>query len=165
MKEIILLVISAALALNPITNGSIVIPDTAVEGNHAQIANPFTDCDTLEEAAQTAGFPLSAPDSISGGFSERVIRAVKDTMIEVIYYNETDKICIRKATGSEDISGVYTKFDETTSVQVNKLEVTLKGNNGKITTALWTYDGYTYAITATSDGMDKESVIRLIKEI
>ena len=33
------------------------------------------------------------------------IRAIKDTMIEIIYTNGDNEIRIRKGTGSEDISG------------------------------------------------------------
>lgn len=45
--------------------------------NNTEIANPFEECKTLEEAAAISGVTLKVPDEIEG-YSERSIQAVED---------------------------------------------------------------------------------------
>jgi hypothetical protein len=131
--------------------------------DNTEIPSPFTDCDTLEEAGKLAGFDMTAPDTING-YSERVIRAVAGDMIEAIYRSGEDEVRIRKAAGSEDISGDYNVYAENNVISVDGLQVTMKGTDGKVNVATWTNSGYTFAI-GISSGMSSDSVSALIRTV
>ncbi len=154
MKKIIILTLSAMMVFSIVACGS----NGNSGGGSVEIPNPFTECSSLDEAAKTAGFSMSVPDTIDG-YDEHVIRTVAsdddDSMIEVIYHNGDNEIeneiRIRKSVGSKDISGDYTQYAENNIVIVGKLQVTMKGEDGKISLATWTNNGYTYSIGAYSE--------------
>jgi hypothetical protein len=138
-----------------------------------QLPNPFTECKTLEEAAKIVGFSLTAPEAIDG-YAQRIIQAYPGdegvAMMEVIFENgEEDtrnEIRIRKAAGSDDISGDYTQYTESTTVTVGELEVTMNGADGQINLATWASNGYTYSIGAYSEsGISSDAMTNLIAAV
>lgn len=78
------------------------------------VPNPYEIVDTLDEASKIAGFNLSVPATY-GDYKKQVIQAIEDDMIEVIYFNDTDNegLRIRKAKGTDDISGDYNEYKRT----------------------------------------------------
>lgn len=181
MKKMIALALSAVMALslvacgdkeNPVDdNTNIVGDDPATWGptsdseqkSDVEIPDPFSECGSLEEAAQNAGFSFDVPEAVDG-YAQRIIRTMADedgsTMVEVIYQNEidenentdsADEIRMRKANGDEDISGDYTEYSETSSLTVGNIQVTVKGEHGNINLATWTDNGYTYSIGVYSE--------------
>lgn len=136
------------------------------ENNKVEIPNPFEEYETLSEAAKAAGFEFSVPDTIPG-YENRQFRAIEQELIEVIYSNGDENpnaLLIRKAAGSDDISGDFNEYAENNTVSVNDLEVTTKGNDGTVNVAIWTNNGYTFAIT-TDNSMSGEQISELIKSI
>lgn len=162
-------------------------PATWKPGNNSsdvENPNPFTDCATLEEAVKIAGFDFSSPDTVEG-YSQKHIMAVKNELIQIIYTNEDeysemseelnnvngeemgferDDLLIRKAAGNEDISGDYNEYAEINMVAVGGLQVTMKGDNGKINVAIWTDSEYTFAIV-TSNAISSDKMTELIANI
>lgn len=132
--------------------------------NTVQIPSPFTDHDTLTEAADAVGFALSAPEQVSGS-SLRAIQTMDSGMIQVFYGDDDDRICIRKALGSEDISGDYNVYAQITAVDADGISVTMKGENGLVHLAIWTSGGYTYAVSiqAGMSAANMSALVRLVK--
>ncbi len=135
----------------------------ASEAPGAQIANPFVDYATLAEAEAAAGFPLSAPLSIDG-FDEPMIQLMSGKMLQLIFRSGDDRLIIRKAAGSEDISGDYNTYPETKTAKINGSSVTLKGADGKYQTAVWTANGCSYAVVSDVP-MAPDILMDLIVEI
>ncbi len=127
----------------------------------AQIPNPFLNCDTLEDAAKVAGFSLAAPDAVDG-YDTRAVQAIKEEMIQAIYQKGEDRLLIRKAAGSDDISGDSTAYTEANTVAVGGLSVTMKGENGTVSIAVWTNGGYTYAVDAQDIPLTQSAMSTLI---
>ncbi|MGI5964013.1 MAG: stalk domain-containing protein [Lawsonibacter sp.] len=128
-------------------NGVISISTAKDAESSAQIPNPFTNCDTLAEAEKLAGFPLCVPNVIDNSDS-RQFRTIDGDMLEVVYLNgECETACVRKAPGTENISGDYTDYENVDAVSVNGAQVTMKGNEDQVSLAIWTNGGYTYSIT------------------
>jgi hypothetical protein len=160
MKKLFLIVICAVMALAlAACGGQKANSDPTASGQEqtgslggAQIPNPFIDCKTLEEAQDIAGFDIALPGSMPEGYSMSPIRAVKDTMIEIIYQSGSDEIRIRKGVGSEDISGAYNEFSETGTVTVGGLQVAMKGDGGKVNVASWFDGGHAFSITVNLGG-------------
>ena len=138
--------------------------DSEDDGN-VQITSPFVDCETLEEAVELAGFDISVPDEIDGGYTQGTIQAVENEMIQVIYTTEAgEEITLRKGTGTEDISGDYNEYAEENTLDVDGTSVTARGSDGLVYAATWTDGTYTYAITASA-GLESDSVSALVPSI
>lgn len=140
-------------------------PDDGDEGESVQIPNPWQEYQTLEEAAAAAGFDLTAPESIDG-YSEKSISVMSGTesIFDITFRNDSEQIRIRKAAGTEDISGDYNVYDKTETVSVGELEVTEKGNGGSVNLALWNDGGYTYLLYISA-GASADEAAKLISEI
>ena len=126
--------------------------------------NPFTDFDTLAEAEAQTGFDITLPDAI-GSSDKRIYRAMNDEMLEVIYVNGEDETGrVRKARGSEDISGDYNDYAETETVSVGGIDVLLKGDAGLVKLAVWTNDGYAYSVSSEA-GMTADEMTALVSTV
>lgn len=149
------------------TNSGTTDTDTSTDtaDGSTEIANPYVDCETLEEAGELAGFDISVPDEIDGGYTQGTIQAVENEMIQVIYTTEAgEEITLRKGTGTEDISGDYNEYAEENTLDVDGTSVTARGSDGLVYAATWTDGTYTYAITASA-GLESDSVSALVPSI
>lgn len=135
----------------------------ATNGN-AEIPNPFVDCATLADAAKLTGFDITVPDSIDG-YDTRTIQVMDDKMIQVIYAKGENSLLIRKAAGSDDISGDFSKYSETNTVALGSIQVIMKGENGMVSVATWTDGGNTYAIDAQDVPMTADTISALIGSV
>lgn len=130
----------------------------------AQIPNPFADCQTIEEAAEIAGFSVTLPSRIPNWVNDTVIRALPSSMIEVQYQGDHQTLVVRKGVGDADISGDYSSYPEAREVEVNGQTVTMKGEAGKVNVAIWQDDSYAYAVCATA-GMELDDISALVSDI
>ena len=131
------------------TDGAICLDtDPLNQDGDVQMPNPFAEYETLAEAAKAAGFEAAVPDAANGS-DGRVFRAIENSLLEVIYRKGEDETArIRKAAGTEDISGDYNVYAQVDTVTVDGAQVTLKGDADKVSLATWTAEGYTYSVSA-----------------
>jgi len=121
----------------------------------------------LDEASKIAGFNLSVPATY-GDYKKQVIQAIEDDMIEVIYFDAEkthEGLRIRKAVGTDDISGDYNEYKEENIVKVGNLEVTEKGNDGNISVASWTDGTYSYSINVDEALLNADDIAKLVETI
>lgn len=137
------------------------LPDA--ENASVQIPNPFVDYATLKEAISAVGFDFAVPEAVDA-YPEKVIQVMDGELIQVIYLNGDERLFVRKAAGSDDISGDYNVYSESQTVQIGDYEVTLEGENGKIHLAKWTKNGYTYAVMPDAP-MTVKAMTDLISQI
>ncbi len=77
-----------------------------------QMPDPFAECETLADATKAAGFELTAPQSVNSS-DQREFRAIEGELLEVIYRKGEDETArVRKAPGTEDVSGDYTVYPQ-----------------------------------------------------
>ncbi|MCR5293703.1 MAG: hypothetical protein K6E30_00825 [Lachnospiraceae bacterium] len=138
MKKLFVCILCALLAVSACACGS---------NENTQIANPFKDYETMEEAEKAAGFDMTVPETLDGR-EMTLIQVMNDEMIQVFYGEDENRVLVRKAEGNEDISGDYTEYGETETVDVNGAKVTMKGDEGQVKAAVWTAGKYTYAVDA-----------------
>jgi len=136
--------------------------------DNQQIPNPWTDCASKEEAAQLAGFELTAPDEIAA-VSEKTYHVMNsedgEVIFEIVYASGEDRgAYVRKAPGAEDISGDNNDYAETETADVGGVSVTLKGNDGLVYLAVWTDGGYSYALNISA-GLSQSDMTALVSEI
>ena len=110
-----------------------------------QIPNPFVEVKNLDEASKIAGFTLEVPETYED-YKKQVIQAIEDDMIEVIYYDENSEhegLRIRKAKGTDDISGDYNEYKDVETVKVGDFEIIEKGSEGMLRSdAKWSWWRY-----------------------
>lgn len=133
-----------------------------------QSPNPIVEYTTLSEAIKACNFEFSVPDTIDG-YEDKKYSVINTKTIQTIYYNKKsnsndNSLYIRKAFGTEDISGDYNNYEEINKLSLNNLEITTKGNNGKVSVATWTNGDYTFSIT-TNNPLDVEPLAEIISDV
>lgn len=73
-------------------------------------------------------------------------------LAEIDYTGEGKTACYRKAAGTEDCSGDYNVYTDVTEFEAGSITVTLKGDAGQHTLAIWTDGSYSYSLSL-SDGL------------
>ena len=63
-----------------------------------------------------------------------------------------------------NISGDYNSYAEAAVSEMDGMEVTMKGDAGKVNLAVWTNGEYTYSVSASA-GMSRGEMTDLIREI
>jgi hypothetical protein len=132
----------------------------SIQTKSVELANPFVSCETLEEAERIAGFSLELPGQLPDWIRRTTMRAVGSAMIEVTFEGQDRELVIRKGTGSQDISGDYNVYDSEKVCSVDGCRVVVRGTGGKAAVAVWTRDGYTYAVNA-EPGVEPEMMTAL----
>ena len=176
MKKFFVFTVAAALLLSLAACAQNVQPAVQPEAaeqeetmlDNQQIPNPWTDCASKEEAVQLAGFELNAPDAISG-VSEKTYHVMKgeegEVIFEIVYASGEDRAAyVRKAPGTEDISGDYNDYAEEQTVEEGSVSITLKGRDGLVYLAIWTDGGCSYALNVTA-GLSQSDMTALVSEI
>ena len=138
-----------------------------IQKESTQIPNPFVEVKNLDEASKIAGFTLEVPETYED-YKQQVIQAIENDMIEVIYLEEEsgyEGLRIRKAKGTDDISGDYNEYRNVETVKIGDYDVTEKGDEGNIFIATWTDGTYSYAIDTDRAELSKEDVANLISNI
>ncbi len=133
------------------------------EEDSTQEVNPIKEYDSMDEAAAAAGFSFTVPDEIEGYTDMNISLIDMDPVIfQVIYGNEESSVTIRKAEHSDDsdISGVYTEYSESSTVN----DVALKGDDSVVYLANWTKDGYDYSVYADA-GMSEDVILSIVNQV
>ncbi len=73
-------------------------------------------------------------------------------LAEIDYTGEGKTACYRKTAGTEDCSGDYNVYTDVTELEESGMTVTLKGDAGQYTLAVWTDGSYSYSLSL-SDGL------------
>lgn len=128
----------------------------------SQIPNPWQEYKTVSEAGKAAGFSFTAPKKL-GSHKLSSIQAMTG-IVDVTYTKEGNEICVRKGTGTEDISGDYNTYKSVTEKKINGIAVTLKGSGKGVKTAVWTKGEYSYSVSSEKALSERfmESIIAAI---
>lgn len=135
------------------------------EEDSIQIPSPFVECETMEEAKKLVEFELIVPDNILDGYKQSKIYVIENEMVEVILEKDENEILLRKAKGSNDISGDYNVYNENNTITVGDLQVSTRGNDGKINVATWSNKEFSYSISFNEDGVDDTIIRNMISNI
>ncbi|MBP3856005.1 MAG: hypothetical protein IK990_10400 [Ruminiclostridium sp.] len=110
------------------------------------IASPWTEYATVDKAAKAAGVNFTAPKKI-GQYEISDIQSMNG-LVEVNYKFGENTICIRKGTGTGDISGDNNTYKNVSEKKINGNTVTIKSNGKGVSLAVWTDGKFSYAINA-----------------
>ena len=158
-----LTVLAASMAVLSLTGCNDKKEDTAkvddakiIETQDNQIANPWSEVDSIAEAKTITGFDFIVPDTIDGK-SQSLIQVMNDELIEVRY---GDDVIIRKSKGSDDNSGDFNSYD----VAKEEDGLVLKGNGDTYNCITWTNGDYAYSVTSGS-GLSLDTITEVVNSI
>ncbi len=123
-------------------------------GGSVQIPNPWTIHDTLADMNAATGLNFIVPDTADG----LPISLVQEmgTLAEVRYSDGEREITLRKGEGTDDVSSDNNAYREESTLEVGGNTLTIKGENGTISLAVWIDDGYSYSISCS--GLTEEII-------
>ena len=134
---------------------------TAANGD-ADMANPWSDAESAEEAAEGAGLDsFNLVENLDLGLGvefERTYRYM-DGIAEARLEYPASEVIVRKGKAVEggDISGDYNTYAHTWTQNIKGLEVTCFGNReGEASKTIWSLDDMCYSITAIGLGGDDD---------
>lgn len=137
-----------------------------------QMANPWIDYQSLEEAAAAADVSIAIPEKALSELDAEAAnyRAIPGSLLEVICRNQAgdEVLRIRKAPASAedgDISGDYNSYEHVEELEDGGRIYRLSGNSGKISLATWTEAGCSFAVSAAGEGLDRNELLQLLREI
>lgn len=121
---------------------------------------------TQAELEAVVGFPVPELSS-SLPFTPQNVQyaAYENGMAEVVYTGaDQETACLRKSRGAEDNSGDYNTYGDIKTLTVNGVSVTLKGENGRYTLAVWQKNGFSYSLSL-SNGIAAEAWPALLAKL
>ena len=122
---------------------------------------------SMQQATELTGFTMRIPEG-KAPYTEKTISVIGEDMIEVSYSKEEPfavGYSIRKARAEGDISGDYTEYTESKEVDSEGRKVTLKGEAGRYSLALWEENGFSYAVKAQEKPMTEEEILEIVKAV
>ena len=143
-----------ARAVQDAEEGEVAQDAVAASGAVTTLANPWQECASMAQAESLAGFSLAISYSaLPEGYGPEAacIQAIEGSMLEVNYSGERGgSVCLRKAVGTDDVSGDYNSYDLTQTSRIAGQDVTLRGAENAWYVATWISDGYSFAVVSTS---------------
>lgn len=143
-----------ARAVQDADEGAVAQDAVAASGTMATLANPWQECASMAQAESLAGFSFAISDSaLPEGYGPEAayIQVIAGSMLEVDFTGERGgSVCLRKAVGTDDVSGDYNSYDLTQTSRVAGQDVTLRGAENAWYVATWARDGYSFAVVSTS---------------
>ena len=143
-----------ARAVQDADEGAVAQDAVAASGAMATLANPWQECANMAQAESLAGFSFAISDSaLPEGYGPEAayIQVIAGSMLEVDYTGERGgSACLRKAVGTDDVSGDYNSYDLTQTSRIAGQDVTMRGAENAWYVVTWTRDGYSFAVVSTS---------------
>ena len=139
-------------------------PGEAQDQEQGMMAVPQIETvDSLEALSEKTGLPLAELTGLPFVPERTEYVSYWGNLAEIQYFGETDTLRYRKSQGTDDNSGDYNVYAQNTETEVSGNAVTLKGENGAYTLAIWTDGQYAYSISVTIP-VSRERFTALIEE-
>ena len=106
--------------------------------------------ESISALSEKTGIPLDELTGVPFTVERTEYVSYWDNLAEIQYFGGTDSLCYRKSPGTEDNSGDYNVYDQEETLEISGSAVTLKGNDGGYSLAVWTDGSYAYSISVTN---------------
>ena len=140
--------LSAAACLAVVLIGALALPQLMrPEENIQQGVNGMVEVASTQALAQSVGFPVEDLSCLPFSVEAATYTDCWGTMAEITYNGDGQEAMYRKSRGTEDNSGDFNTYEQTTTLTAASAEVTLKGDADGYTLAVWNCDGYSYSLS------------------
>ena len=149
------------------TSGSVQSEAESIASNPENMPNPWVEAKNQNDAQEQAGFTIQLPSSLPAEYGAPSFRVMPGEMLEADYAGNGDaNICVRKATGTDDPSGDYNQYSGSQKMTVGDVEVTMKGNDGGVSLAVWQDGNNAYSIGIyNAAGITAEEMTQMVSEM
>ncbi len=106
----------------------------------------IVDHSTIGKLSEAVGFTMKELHDIPFDVGTVTYTSYWEDLAEVTYTGQNNKAVLRMAPGDEDISGDYSEYADIENFRTDDYDVTIKGNDGKYSLAVWQCDGFSYAV-------------------
>lgn len=146
-KYIALLLLCLAASVSVTGCGNMNVEETEGVGI-TQIANPWSQWSSIQEAEEAVGFSFGIPEVIADKYTADKISTMNNELIQVTYLYEDFEVCVRKIKGEEqDISGDYNEYESCQEEDYNGGTVTSYYNaNNNAVKIIVSYQGYSWSL-------------------
>lgn len=140
----------------------------SMEGGDEPKMNTFdaSQVQTLQQLQDQLGFKVKTVHVLPFQGGQPMYTAINGTLAQIQYTNNdgTDMLTFRMSAESEDNSGDYTAYADTDTVQINGLDVVLKGSKNQYQLASWQQNGYSYSIKLIN-GVSKQNMQEIVQSV
>lgn len=139
-----------AISLVAIISISLFLPKKNNEqpNNNTQVIPDIMAYQSIEELSSALGFEIIRLDDSAFNANEIKYLMYWQKMAQINYINDNNTFVFRQAKGSDDISGDFNQYSDIISVEVKDNTITLKGNEGLYSLAIWQDQDFTYALSS-----------------
>ncbi len=154
--------LSLAACLALVLLGTAVVPQLFDGGTEeppqeqTTVANGMEDVDSARALSEKVGFEVQELTGLPFAAEHITYTSLWGETAQITYEGENQTVTYRKAPGEEDISGDYNVYDTVTETVAGETSVTLKGDGDGYVLALWTADGYSYALSLENPVTEEE---------
>ena len=119
---------------------------------------------TVEEVSAVLGYEIQSPQDVTTGYEESNISVVDNGIAEITYQGANDIITYRTAKSSEDLSQNDNSYEFMEIVNVNNIDVVLKGNEELYYNAVWSDNAESFSIKS-DNGIEKDIMVEIISSV
>lgn len=102
---------------------------------------------SIQELSELVGFEVTTDFSLPFQAETVTYCSYWNEMAQIEYSGEGCSAMYRQSLGTDDNSGDYNTYGDITVMEVNGLDITLKGENGIYTLAVWTDGDCAYSLS------------------
>ena len=158
--------LAACLAI--LVAGAVTLPkfvsQPAQKEPETMAANGMIELPSAAELSEAVGFPVKSAATLPFFPQSSHYASYWGDMAQIDYANGDASACFRQSLGTEDNSGDWNEYPQQTVIDVGGLSVTLKGETGSFTLAIWSDGTYSYSLSLSS-GQDASVWQSIIKGV
>lgn len=142
--------LSAAACLLLVVAGAAVLPRLIrpqPPGGDVQTVPQIEDASSLAELSRLVGFEVDTGFTLPFTPEETAYCSYWNELAQIQYSGGGQTATYRQSAGTQDNSGDYTNYTAAVSLSCGGLSVTLKGEDGAYTLAVWTDGTYSYSLS------------------
>lgn len=142
-------VLTAAACLVILLVGAIALPNllNQTEVEPPELAGPgIEEAGSLQELSALVGFEIREEFALSFEIEETTYFSYGKELAEIQYTGQGQSAVYRQSHGTDDNSGDYTPYAESTEISAGSRTVTLRGDAGTFPLAVWTDGNDAYSL-------------------
>ena len=140
--------LSAAACLVLVIAGAAMLPKVIPSDppGNVQVVPNIQEAQSLSQLSELVGFTVSEDFTLPFTPEKTVYCSYWNEMAQIQYSGEGQTATYRQSAGTEDNSGNYTDYGDTAEVADDGPAVTLRGDGGVYTLAVWTDGTFSYSL-------------------
>ena len=111
---------------------------------------------SLQELAGLVGFVITEDFSLPFEPAETICASYWRELAQIEYRGENQSASFRQSPGTKDNSGDFTVYSSSVEITVGGCTVTLRGNDGTYTLALWTDGEFSFSLRLSAPASERE---------